>query len=60
MPDPVRSAPAHPLALAAAALILLNDFVLRGHAPGWLTGKLSDVGWLVVAPVRSRRSSRES
>ncbi|MES2640508.1 MAG: hypothetical protein V4850_13530 [Myxococcota bacterium] len=51
MPDPVRSAPAHPLALAAAALILLNDFGLRGHAPGWLTGKLSDVGWLVVAPV---------
>ncbi|MBM4366545.1 MAG: hypothetical protein FJ102_10035 [Deltaproteobacteria bacterium] len=31
--------------------MLVNDFVLRGWAPGWLTGKLSDVGWLVVAPV---------
>lgn len=51
MPSAVRSAPAHPLVLAAAALIVVNDFVLRGHAPGWLTGKLSDVGWLVVAPV---------
>ncbi|MDO9280325.1 MAG: hypothetical protein Q7U06_00320, partial [Pseudomonadota bacterium] len=51
MPLAVRSAPAHPLVLGAAALILVNDFVLRGHAPGWLTGKLSDVGWLVVAPV---------
>ncbi|MDP2316223.1 MAG: hypothetical protein Q8P41_25215 [Pseudomonadota bacterium] len=51
--DPVRSAPApaHPLVLGAAALILVNDWVLRGVAPGWLTGKLSDVGWLVVAPV---------
>ncbi|MES2642022.1 MAG: hypothetical protein V4850_21235 [Myxococcota bacterium] len=47
----VRSAPAHPLVLGAAALIVVNDFVLRGHAPGWLTGKLSDAGWLVVAPV---------
>ncbi|MDP2306586.1 MAG: hypothetical protein Q8P18_11240 [Pseudomonadota bacterium] len=51
MLDPVRSAPAHPLALAAAALIVVNDFVLRVHAPGWVTGKLSDAGWLVVAPV---------
>jgi hypothetical protein len=47
----VRAAPAHPLVLGAAVLIVVNNFVLRGHAPGWLTGKLSDVGWLVVAPV---------
>lgn len=47
----VREAPTHPLALGAAALVLVNDFVLREIVPGWLTGKLSDVGWLVVAPV---------
>ncbi len=41
----------HPLVIGAAALIVANDFVLRGPAPGWLTGKLSDVGWLVVVPV---------
>jgi hypothetical protein len=49
--DPLLAGPAHPLALATAALILVNDFALRGYAPAWLTGKLSDAGWLVVAPV---------
>jgi hypothetical protein len=49
-PRPIR-ATTHPLVLGAAALIIVNDFVLRGLSPGWLTGKLSDVGWLVVAPV---------
>ncbi len=47
----VREAPAHPLALGAAALVVVNDFVLREAVPGWLSGKLSDVGWLVVVPV---------
>ncbi|GDX79410.1 hypothetical protein LBMAG42_12210 [Deltaproteobacteria bacterium] len=42
---------AHPVTLAAAALVLCNDFLLRGAAPGWLTGKLSDVGWLILVPV---------
>ncbi len=52
-PDRRRTlaAAAHPIVLGAAALIWINDRVLAGHAPGWLTGKLSDVGWLVVAPV---------
>ncbi len=45
------SALAHPIVVSAAALILVNDFVLRRLVPGWLTGKLSDVGWLVVVPV---------
>jgi len=31
--------------------LLLNDHLLKGLAPGPLTGKLSDVCWLVVAPV---------
>ncbi len=41
----------HPLVWAAAGLVLLNDFGLRAIAPGWWSGKLSDVGWLVLAPV---------
>lgn len=41
----------HPLAVLAAALVLLNDLVLPGRAPTWLTGKLSDIGWLVLAPI---------
>lgn len=44
--------PGHPLFLAAVALLLLNDHWLKGLHPGpWLTGKLSDVAWLVVSPV---------
>ncbi len=42
---------AHPLSLAAAALIVVNDFVLRSVAPSWWTGKLSDAGALVVWPL---------
>lgn len=42
----------HPLFWGALALLLLNDHVLKAAHPGpWLTGKLSDVAWLVVAPV---------
>lgn len=52
----VRSEPAvrtvtHPVVIGSALLILVNDFVLRSVVPGWVTGKLSDVGWLVVVPV---------
>lgn len=43
---------AHPLFWGALALLLLNDHVLKAAHPGpWLTGKLSDLAWLVVAPV---------
>jgi hypothetical protein len=37
----------------ALAVLLVNDNLLKGRglAPGWLTGKLSDVAFLVVAPV---------
>ncbi len=41
----------HPVVQLAAAVIVVNDAVLREVVPGWLTGKLSDVGWLVVVPV---------
>jgi hypothetical protein len=38
--------------VGALAVLLVNDHVLKGAGllPGWLTGKLSDVAGLVVAP----------
>ncbi|KDN19287.1 hypothetical protein [Amycolatopsis rifamycinica] len=42
--------PAHPLIVAAAAVLLLNDHVLKPAWPGFVTGKLSDVAGLVAAP----------
>lgn len=41
----------HPAVVAALALWLLNDHLLKGMAPGWLSGKLSDVACLVVVPL---------
>jgi hypothetical protein len=43
----------HPLWWAALALLVVNDRFLKGGglAPGWLTGKLSDFAFLLVAPV---------
>jgi len=44
--------PGHPVFLAAVALLLVNDHILKARFPGpWTTGKLSDVAWLIVAPV---------
>jgi hypothetical protein len=34
-----------------AALIAVNDLWLRRHGPGWLSGKLSDVGICLLFPV---------
>ena len=50
--DQVRAALTHPLWLVALAVLVLNDHVLKGAGilPEWLTGKLSDVAGLVVAP----------
>ncbi len=45
------AAAGHPVVLAAAAVIFVNDLVLRVIAPGWVTGKLSDAAFLIVAPV---------
>ena len=45
-------APGHPIFLASLVLLLLNDHCFKQAWPGTLwTGKLSDVAWLVVAPV---------
>ncbi|WP_410596814.1 hypothetical protein [Amycolatopsis sp. lyj-23] len=41
---------AHPLTAGGTALLLLNDHVFKPAWPGLVTGKLSDVAGLVVAP----------
>lgn len=50
MTDP-RDGPSHPLCLLALAVLVVNDHVLKAIVPGVVTGKLSDVAWIVVAPV---------
>lgn len=41
----------NPIALAALAVLILNDQALKAAWPGPVTGKLSDVAGLVVAPL---------
>jgi hypothetical protein len=41
----------HPLAVAAVALLVVNDHILKAIAPGPLTGKLSDVAGLLFFPL---------
>jgi hypothetical protein len=41
----------HPVALLALVVLVLNDHVLKAVAPGFVTGKLSDVAGLIVAPL---------
>ncbi|HEY1174921.1 MAG TPA: hypothetical protein VGF17_02095, partial [Phytomonospora sp.] len=41
---------AHPLTIAAALVLLVNDHVLKAAFPGLITGKLSDVAGLAAAP----------
>ncbi|MET8249970.1 hypothetical protein [Micromonospora sp. NPDC005197] len=40
----------HPATLLALVVLLVNDHVLKAAFPGLLTGKLSDVAGLVLAP----------
>ncbi|MBN1247649.1 MAG: hypothetical protein JXC32_08320 [Anaerolineae bacterium] len=42
---------AHPSTVAWVLILLLNDLVLRWAYPSWITGKLSDVAWLAIAPL---------
>ncbi|MFE9688829.1 hypothetical protein [Micromonospora sp. NPDC005806] len=57
-PDPTEPAAArvalawlgHPVTMLALVVLVLNDHVLKATQPGWLTGKLSDVAGLVLAP----------
>ncbi|WP_199523928.1 hypothetical protein [Micromonospora craterilacus] len=48
--DPFLAWLIHPVTVAATVLLILNDHVLKAAYPGWLTGKLSDVAGLVMAP----------
>jgi hypothetical protein len=41
----------HPVTLAAVVLLVVNDWVLKAHLGGVVTGKLSDVAGLAFAPV---------
>jgi hypothetical protein len=42
----------HPVTLAAVALLVVNDWLLKPRlGPSLITGKLSDIGGLVFAPV---------
>ncbi|HXU63881.1 MAG TPA: hypothetical protein VN962_19420, partial [Polyangia bacterium] len=43
----------HPIWWSALAVLAANDHILKGAGvlPGWLTGKLSDFAFLIVAPV---------
>ena len=43
----------HPVALVALAILIVNDRLLKDAWPGPVTGKLSDVAGLVVAPLAS-------
>ena len=53
MPSPNFAPLRHPAWWGALALLALNDHVLKGAGllPGALTGKLSDLAGLIVAPV---------
>ena len=41
----------HPIVLVALAVLIVNDQLLKAAWPGVVTGKLSDVAGLVVAPL---------
>lgn len=41
----------HPVPLVAIAVLVVNDHVLKGRAPGLVTGKLSDFAGLVFFPL---------
>jgi hypothetical protein len=41
----------HPLTLVSVILLIANDWILKRHFAGPVTGKLSDIAGLVFAPV---------
>ena len=42
---------AHPIAIIAIILLVLNDHLLKAQYTSWWTGKLSDVAGLIFAPL---------
>ncbi len=47
----------HPVALAALAILVANDQLLKAAWPGFVTGKLSDIAGLIVAPLALQAAS---
>ncbi|GAA3121815.1 hypothetical protein GCM10020001_047700 [Nonomuraea salmonea] len=47
----------HPVTVAGVLVLLVNDHLLKAAFPGVVTGKLSDVAGLLVAPPPSSPSS---
>jgi len=47
----LRHGPAHPVCLLSVGLLLVNDHILKSAFPSALTGKLSDIAWMIVCPV---------
>jgi hypothetical protein len=41
----------HPVSVAAIAVLLINDHLLKATMPGWFTGKASDFAGLVFFPL---------
>jgi hypothetical protein len=41
----------HPLTVVSVILLIVNDWILKRHVPGAITGKLSDIAGLVFAPL---------
>jgi hypothetical protein len=46
-----RSPLLHPVVLAMLGLLIFNDHWLKAHHPSWLSGKLSDIAFMVLAPL---------
>jgi hypothetical protein len=42
---------AHPVILTALLLVLVNALFLQHTDPTWLSGKLGDAAWMIIAPV---------
>lgn len=51
MRRPFGAALLNPIAVLATALLVVNDHLLKAHWPGFVTGKLSDVAGMIVAPL---------
>lgn len=41
----------HPISLLAMGMIILNALFLQKFSPSWLSGKLGDLGWMIVLPL---------
>lgn len=41
----------HPVFVLAVLALLVNSFLLQPYYPSWLSGKLGDLAWMVIAPI---------